>query len=456
MATTPLAFPDPSEPLLAMSALEQAALVRDGSVSSRELVELYLGRIARHDPKVAAFVLLFAEEARREAEQADRLRKRGGLLPPFLGVPTAVKDLHFVRNSRTRMGSRAWRFLWSPFDDQTVAALRRAGFVITGKTSTSELALLPIVETDLHPPTRNPWDPARTAGGSSGGAAAALAAGLTPIAPGSDGAGSVRIPSALCGVVGLKPSRGLVPDTLGRIDHQKMTSIGPMGRSVEDVAALLDVLARRERGGPGSFHAASLLRPARLKVGLIVGAPIGEVHPGIAAAVRDAAKLLGELGHEVVERPVINGTLEEFLPIYQRLFVRVPVPFEAKLQPVTRWFREEGRRRSDAEAAQAFQLLGDRARSLFTGVDVLLTPTTPVLPPAVGAFAGLSPAEYFAAAAPLGALTAAWNITGLPALSLPWQRVEKLPAAVQLIGRAGTDGELLALAAELVKARAEG
>lgn len=449
----PHAFPDPASSVLDLPALEQAARIRDGSLSAESLVDLYLARVAKHDPQVGAFVEVSTETARREAERADRDRRRSRSLGPFHGLPTAMKDLHFVRGTFTRMGSRSWKYLWSPFDDRTTTAMRRAGFVIVGKTATSELALLPIVETAIHPPARNPWNIAHTAGGSSGGAGAAIAAGLVPIAPGSDGAGSIRIPSSLCGLVGLKPSRGLVPHAFEQVDVYRMASIGPMARDVADAAALLDVLAGRTVGGAGSFLTAARAQVRRLRLGLLIEPPMGETTPGIAAQVRAAAEVLKGLGHEIVELPPMRAGLEEFLPIYQHFISRVPAPFESQLQPMTRWFRQQGRSRPVSVPRARYEELSKRALSLFDGVDALITPTIPILPPKVGEFAQLPPEGMFRAISPLGAFTAAWNITGLPALTLPWARIDGFPIGVQLVGRHGTDGEVLALARELESVR---
>lgn len=445
------AFADPLHPVLALSAREQAARIRDGSVTSRELVELYLARIERHNPTVGAFVSMFADSARKDADKADAARKKGRFSGPFHGVPTAMKDLHFVKGGFTRMGSRSWKYLWSPLDDQTTASVRKGGFVIVGKTSTSELGLLPIVETDIHPPTRNPWNPGHTAGGSSGGAGAAVAAGLLPIAPGSDGAGSVRIPASLAGLVGLKPSRGLIPMAFAKVDLHQMASMGPLARDVEDAAMLLDVLA----GTENTFLEASRRPVAPLRLGLIVDPPMGEVHPGIAARVREAARALEALGHEVVELPRVTVELDEFLPIYQSFLARVPAPFESRLQPMTRWFREQGRALSNGVAKAQFEKLVGRSLALLEGLDGLVSPTIPVLPPKVGEFAHLSPDAMFRALSPLGAFTAAWNITGLPALTVPWGQVDGFPAGVQLVGKMASDGRLLALGRTLQEVGAE-
>ena len=202
--------------VLAKPALEQAALIASGSISSEELVVAYLDRIARVDPSVSAFTHVLRRSARADARRKDaalrrrgRRGRRGGRpLPPFYGVPVAIKDLNFARGSFTRMGSRAYRWFYSPFDDKVVAQLRRGGFVLLGKVATSELGALPVTEPDIHLPTRNPWRLDITPGGSSGGSAAAVAARMAPIALGSDGAGSIRIPSSFCHLYGIKPSRG--------------------------------------------------------------------------------------------------------------------------------------------------------------------------------------------------------------------------------------------------------
>lgn len=446
MSTLPIALPDPARPELALSALEQAARIREGRLRSRELVELYLDRIARLDGGIGAMVHLMGDSARREADRLDALRARGRIVGPFHGVPTALKDLHFVRGAPVRLGSRAFAWLWSPLDDRVVRAVKRAGFVVLGKTSTSELALLPIVETELHPPTRNPWDPSRSAGGSSGGSGAAVAAGFVPVAPGSDGAGSIRIPSALNGLVGLKPSRRLVPDDNDYIDVFRMTTCGPMARCVDDAAALLDVLAVPDPARPGRFLRASREPTGPLTIGVLVDAPFGETDPRIVACVRRAAETLAAAGHRLVERSRIGGDVEEFIPVYQFIFGRIPVPTPARLSPIVRWFRDEGRKLSRGFVAGRFAALAARAATAIEGVDVLLTPTTAMLPPPIGAFRDLPPRELFRAVAPLGAFTAAANLSGAPAVSVPCGTVEGLPVGVQLAARHGEDGKLLALA----------
>lgn len=443
-----------SDELLRRPALTLAAMIRRREVSSEELVRRSLQLIAARNPRLQAFVTVMEGHALRTARRMDRLaegRRDPASLPPFWGVPIGIKDLNLVRGAYARMGSAAFTWLWSPVDDVTVADLRRAGFVILGKTATSELAILPVVEPDIHPPTRNPLDEERTAGGSSGGAAAAVAAGLLPLAHASDGGGSIRIPASFCGLVGHKPTRGLLPNPYRRVERFGLSTNGVITRTVEDSAALLDVLSRRapQAGGDGPFLAAARRPCPRLRVRLCTAPPIGATAPEVDAVVRRLAARLEALGHEVREAPPLIGALEEFLPIYQRMAADAPVLREGRLQPLTRWLRTEGRRLRHPDVAAAHQALSARVLSWFGDADVALTPAVPVLPPRIGAFAGLPPQEHFAQAAVLGAFTALCNLSGQPAISVPAGQAGGLPVGAQLIGRLGEDAALLSLARQL-------
>lgn len=446
VSVQPLSPRFPTDPIVALSALEQAARIADGTLRSVDLVSRYLDRIATHDPTLNAFVTVLHDTALREAEAADKARARGAALGPFHGVPTAVKDHHLVRRTRTQIGSRTFGWLWSPVDDRMVKKLRGAGFVVVGKTTMSELGLLPIVETDLQPPTRNAWNPTRTAGGSSGGAAAAVGAGLLPIAPGSDGAGSVRIPASLNGLYGHKPSRGLVPDDSSKLDVYGLTVLGPLARSLDDAAALLDVMAAP---GRGHHRAVSQTPPRRLRIGVVVDPPVGGVDPRIIARIHEAAEQLRAAGHHVESRPCPPGSVDDFIPIYQRFISRIPIVGRQQLQPVVRWFWEEGRRVTDADAMALFRAFEEMGTASMEGLDVMLSPTVGLPPFAVGEFAHLPPREMFLALAPLGAFTAIANLMGQPALSVPFGQVDGLPVGVQLMGRRNDDATLFALARQL-------
>ena len=440
------------EELLLRPALELAELVRRREVSSTELISLCLGRIAAQNPRLTAFVTVMERSARRTAAAKDRRQADPSSLPPFWGLPMGIKDLNLVRGEFAKMGSRAFSWLWSPVDDVTVADLRRAGFVMVGKTTTSELALLPVVEPDIHPPTRNPWNDQHSAGGSSGGAAAAVAAGMLPVAHASDGAGSIRIPASFCGLVGHKASRGLLANPYRHVDTLQFSTCGAVTRTVADSAALLDVLLRRRPGTAGSFLAALNAPLPRLRVQVLTTAPVGTTAPEVAAAVRRAAAVLAALGHTVDELSVPPVTLEEFLPMFQRLAANAPVLRPRVLQPVTRWLRAEGRRYRHADILKVRDELSARVLSWCSGADVVLTPTVPVLPPRVFSLRDDSPAVTFGRAAVFGAFTAMCNLTGQPAISVPGASAGGLPIGVQLIGRLGGDATLLALAQELMEA----
>jgi amidase len=229
-----------------------------------------------------------------------------------------------------------------------------------------------------------------------------------------------------------------------------MTSIGPIARNVEDGAALMDVLLGRRPDEAGSFLEAARTRPPRLRIGLITESPVGQTDPEIAAAVIEAGQVLRGLGHTVEERPRVQGGLEEFLPIYQRMLAGIPVIFEGRLQPMTRWFRAEGRRHRVADLRHSQARLSALVHSAIGDCDVLLTPTTAALAPAVGEFAHLPPPEMFRAVSVLGAFTAACNLSGTPASTVPVGLSKSgLPIGVHIVGRPGADERVLALAREL-------
>jgi len=446
--------------VLEATALEQAAFVRSRALSSEELCRLYLDRIDRLDSGLNAFVSRFRRRALADAREKDALTRAGGPLPAFHGVPIGIKDLNVVRFAWTRFGSRAALPLFSPVDDHTVTALRRGGFVILGKTSTSELGAMPVTEPDTHPPTRNPWNPWHSAGGSSGGAGAAVAARLLPIAQGSDGAGSIRIPSAFCHLYGIKPSRGRVPNAFGRPDRDILYTCGPIARSVGDAAAMLDVMAGLDVGRPHwaapptrPYHETLRAPPRPLRIRFATRAPLGPTHPEIAAAVTAAARLLGELGHHVEEAPLPAGSLEEFMPLWQHLVSDIPLTRWARAQPITRWLGEAGLRlRKDDMLALRREIAARLTRELGDA-DLWLTPTVGVPAPRVGAFAGRPPGEAFAAAAPLGSFTAPFNVTGQPAASVPLGLTgEGLPMGLQVAGRLLREDEVLAVSRQLEEA----
>jgi amidase len=446
--------------ILNASALDQAALVARRELSSEELVRLYLDRIERIDPRLNAFVSVMRRRALADARVKDRMVREGAPLPVFHGVPIGIKDMNFVRFAWTRLGSSGTLPLFSPVDDKTAAAIRRGGFVILGKLATAELGAMPVTEPDIHPPTRNPWNPWHTPGGSSGGSGSAVAARMLPIAQGSDGAGSIRIPSSFCHLFGIKPSRGRVANAFGKPDRDILYTCGPIARTVDDAAALLDVLAGLDVGRPhwapppaGRYHDLAKKKPAALRMRVITQSPLTETDPEIAEAVVRAARVLEGLGHHVEEGSLPEASLEEFLPLWQRLIADMPLTWWRRTQPITRWLAEPGLRLRPEDVMKRYRELSARTAKSFDGTDILLTPTVAVPPPKVGAYAGRPAAEAFADAAKLGAYTAGFNLTGQPAASVPLGLTKDgLPMGLQVGGRLFSEDEVLAVSRQLEEA----
>ena len=333
--------------------------------------------------------------------------------------------------------------------------------MLLGKLATSELGAMPVTEPEIHPATRNPWNTACSAGGSSGGSGAAVAGGLLPIAPGTDGAGSIRIPAAFCGLVGLKPSRGRVLSGFTTDDTEAIFTDGPMARTVTDAAALLDVLAGLTVGKPHwapppprPFLELCRDAPRHLRIRLMLETPVCPVDPELAEATRQTARLLERLGHRVDEVKPFAAAIGEFLPVWQHLMGATPLVRWSKTHPVTHWLGDHGRRLKKHAVLELQHQLAARVLSWFEGADLVLTPTTPVAAPLVSAFEGHDPKSVFYSAAPLGAFTAAFNLTGQPAVSVPaGLTTGGLPMGVQLVGQPFGDATVLAVARQLEDAQ---
>ncbi len=373
---------------LGWSARELAGAVRNRKVSCVEVVDDVLRRAEALDPRLGAFITRtpdLALEQARETDRAIRAARDVAALPPLVGVPCPIKDLNPVAGVRLTLGSAAFAEQVADVDDGVVTRLREAGTVMTGKTSTPELGLPCYTEPDVAPPARTPWDPTRGAGGSSGGAAVAVAAGLAPIAQGSDGGGSIRIPASCCGLVGLKTTRGRVSPGPYGVDVAGLAATGPLARTVADAAAFLDAVTAPWPGDVAAlpsprttFLDAARRAPDRaLRVGLLTEPVIAEdatVHPACRAAAEHTAGLLESLGHRVepVDPPFPAAMWDAFSAVWAALAASAPVPAEAEhlLRPMTRYLRERGREVSAVDYITAYAGMQVLARQVMVWVYV--------------------------------------------------------------------------------------
>jgi amidase len=439
-----------------------AAKVRAKEVSPRELVELCLRRIEAINPRLNAFRTTMPEQA---LAQADALAATDG---PLIGVPVAIKDDLPVEGQAMTWGSRSYGPP-QPADAEAVRRLRAAGAIPIGITNVPELMIFPWTATEAHGITRNPWDPSRTTGGSSGGSAAAVASGMVPAATGSDGGGSIRIPAACCGLVGMKPTRGLVPTAPAVEGWLGLSVYGALARTTSDSALMLDVMA----ASPDGRYAAAATTTAatatagaatgRLRIAISRKVPAGLIAPiseDQCGAFERTGGLLSELGHEVIERdpPYGLATLEftqNWLRAIYEDYLTVPEP--SKLERLTRRMATAGRlipaRRRDKLRAQR-ATTSARILRLWDDVDVLLTPgLARTAIDAAGGF-GKPALVAFDKAARFTPWTPIFNLTGQPALAIPAGfGADRLPLSVQLVGRPGEETTLYSLAAQIEAAR---
>jgi amidase len=463
--------------LLTRPADELAGLVRSGQVTSRELVEASLERIETHDPTINAFTTLDSDRALETASAIGPGDER-----PFAGVPIAIKDLAApVAGIRLSMGTELSGDFTPDYDSHVVRRFKEAGFVIVGVTSAPEGGILPVTEPRRFGPTRNPWDTDRTPGGSSGGAAAAVAAGMVPVAHGSDGGGSIRIPAACCGLVGLKVTRGRISRGPDLGDHFLAVD-GVLTRTVAETAALLDVLEGYEPGDatwapPPDEPFADQARRERggLRVAMITEPPIeADIAPAQLQAVREAAELMRSLGHEVEEvaPPWSGGTGKELFQAFSAVFgasISLSVayaamvggrePNEETVEPLTL----EIYRRSQALTSVGYQIavaaLQRYSREVvgFTlGYDALLTPGLAEPPVPIGEIDSTADdsLETFARSGRFTPFTPLFNATGQPAISVPlFHGDDNLPIGIHLVGWPAGEGVLLDLATQLEAAR---
>jgi amidase len=440
-----------------------AELVRSRQVRPRELVELCLRRIESLDPALNAFRTTMAEQALAEADTVDP----GGLLA---GVPVAIKDDLPVAGQVATRGSKTYGPA-ATADSEVVRRLRAAGAIPIGITNVPEQLIFPWTASDANGITRNPWDVTRTPGGSSGGSAAAVASGMVPIATGSDGGGSIRIPAACCGLVGMKPTRGRVSNQPVRPGWLGLSVFGGLARTVSDSALLLDAIhgatERDDDPAPpftGSYREASGQPPQRLRIAVSRKIPAGlmaKVSDDQRGAWERTGELLSELGHDVTERdPAYGMAALTFTQLWLRGIYEDTreVPEPEMLERSTRQMAAAGRalvppRRRDRLLSKR-EATAARIEALWDEVDVLLTPALSRTPIRAEAGYGRAAPVAFDRAGRFTPFTPLFNLTGQPAVTLPaGLGGDGLPLSVQLVGRRGTEHTLYALAGQIEEAR---
>ena len=453
-----------AEEIAFAGAARQAEMVRAGEVSPTELVRLHLDRIERLDPQLNAFRVVLAERAMLEAEQAEA-RLKGGEERPLLGVPIALKDEVDLAGELTTRGTDAYPDP-AAADSEMVRRLREAGAIVIGKTLLPELAICGFTESATYGVTRNPWNDQRTPGGSSGGSAAAVAAGLVPIASASDGAGSIRIPAASCGLFGLKPQRGRI-SLAPRLEHWRGFSVnGCVSRTVRDTALWLDVAAggSQEPGAPPApeqpFVESAKTPPGELRVACSTAAPRAALPPTVSGVARGAvdsmAETLRSLGHQTEVRDpawgsIGNNTVPRYLGGIADDVAEVPRP--ERLERRTRGFGRLGGMIPDKvldAARRAERADAERVNAIFEEFDVLMTPVMGGTALPVRRWEGrgalwtvLGMSRFYPYCIP-------WNHLGNPAMAVPAGFAEDgMPLSVQIVGRPGDEATLLSLAAQI-------
>ena len=475
--------------LIAYDAIALGGLIRKGEISSIELLNIIIERIEKINPQLNAVIHKMYDQARTAAETLSLDTKVGKPSDSgFWGVPFLLKDLVAeCKGTPFNEGSRAVQNYISKLDSELVRRHKAGGLIIIGKTNAAEFGVLPTTEPAIYGPTVNPWDPSLTPGGSSGGSAAAVAAGIVPMAHGNDGGGSLRIPASCCGLFGLKPTRGRNPlgplfgDIGGGIVHEHAVTL-----TVRDSAALLDVTSGPDLGDP--YYAPPMERPfieevgrdaGRLKIGFLTRVPEGwneetELHPDCEIAVKDAAQLCEGLGHiveEVSEEQLSHPDIPQTFVLLFSCFVGHIIAYwerelgkkieKDELESATWEIYQENLKTTGAAYLVAVEELQSFARKIAKwyhegNYDMLLSPTMRIPPTKLGSFKSSpeDPMGWIKIALSFVAFTRTQNITGQPAMSVPlyWNE-DNIPIGVQFAGRFGEEGKLFRLAAQLEQAR---
>jgi len=449
-----------------IDATELRELINKREIKLREVAEFFIARAEALNPRLGAFMTLTPERAIADADRLEKVPEAERRKCLMFGIPYSIKDLNWTKDIRTSMGSKNYENFQPPADDEVVVRMRNHGGILLGKTATPEFGARPTTEGGLCPPARNPWNLEHTAGGSSGGAGCALAAGLGALAQGSDGGGSIRIPSACCGVVGLKPSRGRV--TLAPVTGEAwagFATTGPMARTVRDVAMFLDVMAGHSEGDPywapdpvTAFRFAVDIAPRNLKIAMLPRSAITRGDPESEAATESAAKVFEEMGHRVEPVKIDPGAMlrDACMKLIAAGVGSVPVPKPELMDPVVRALWESGGKISASEYIATVTLMHNTAREVVRALgayDAIISPTLARPAVKLGTLPS-RPDRYLEELPEWIPYTFAFNATGQPGFSIPNGRNKAgLPIGLQIVGRPADEVTIIGLARQFEQAR---
>ncbi|MEO0835822.1 MAG: amidase [Cyanobacteria bacterium J06642_3] len=444
------------------SSLEQAKLIKEHQITPLELTELYLTRIEQYDAQVGSFFHVATDNAIADAKQKTAQLKQTSdpnSLPPFFGVPIAIKDLKSVANMPLSYGVAALKDQIAEFDEEIVTKIKQAGFIILGKTATSQLGSFPYTEPEGFAPTRNPWNLDYTPGGSSGGSAAAVAAGFCSLAVGGDAGGSIRGPAACCGLVGIKPSRGRISFAPVGDRLSGLATHGIVTRTVADAAAFLDIASGYVTGDPYwlespeiPFLEAMQQTLPKLKIGYLTSLlPVGAVTPEYQQSIHKFILQLEALGHTLIPQEIdLSPLIEPFKTVWASAVAAAGIPSEV-LSSMNQWvLNQSGTAGEYARSVTQMQLFARQLCGILAQFDVVLSPTYMHSAIRIGEWANLKPEETFNKIVNWILPCPPFNVIGQPVINIPagFDR-NQVPLGVQLVGKPNSEATIIALAAQL-------
>lgn len=444
------------------SALEQAKLIKERQVTPLELTEIYLSRIEQYDSQLGSFYYVAQESAIADAKQKTvQLEQTPDtkVLPTFFGVPIAIKDLKLVADLPISYGVSALKDKIADYDEGVISKIKQAGFIILGKTATSQLGSFPYTEPEGFAPTRNPWNLAYTPGGSSGGSAAAVAAGLCSIALGGDAGGSIRGPAACCGLVGIKPSRGRISFAPVGDRLSGLGTHGILTHTVADAAAFLDIASGYISGDPywldnpdTSFLSNTQQTLSPLKIGYITSVlPVGKPAPECQLSVTKIVQQLETMGHTATPQEMdLSALIEPFKTVWSSAVAASGVPPEI-LSTMNQWVRtQSGTAGEYLQAVTQMQVFARQLVTMFEQIDVLVAPTYMYPAIKIGEWANLSPEATLEQIINWILPCPPFNVTGQPVINIPVGfDAQNVPLGVQLVGKPNSEATIIALAAQL-------